>query len=303
MPLINHSLEKSGFVPVNGGAIHYRLYEPNDQEKLPNTPIIVIHGGPGASHALLYNYLGALADNRPVVFYDQLGSFFSPAEMREDLMRVERFSEEVRLLTQELGYTKNILLGHSWGGAIATDYALKYQSDLEALILSCPLLSTARWETDCKALIDQLPPDISKTLSENSISADGDKYKQAEKAFMDKHFCRSTQTSQALSKHRAKFNHNIYRHMWGNSEFRCTGLLKNVDFFPDLQKIYIPTQILCGEFDMASPQTMQSAKDLMPNAKLAVIPNSGHLAFMDGNEVYLSSINNFLKSIWPSSPV
>ncbi|MDD3287463.1 MAG: proline iminopeptidase-family hydrolase [Alphaproteobacteria bacterium] len=297
MTVAAHSLEKTGFVDVCGGKIHYRVYEPHDTAKSSNIPMLVVHGGPGASHSLLYDYLGSLADERPVVFYDQLGSHFSPAIMSPELMNLERFSDEVGKLIDYLHYEKVILFGHSWGGAIAVHFASMQKSFLKGLILSSPLISSKIWLDDCKRLMTQLPEKDGETINRCMSSGcfDGE-YAKSEKLFSLMFFCRSADNSEPLKKHRIKTNKSIYWEMWGNSEFCCTGVLQNLDLFSLLPMISVPTQILCGEYDTATPETMKIAQAKIRLSRLSIVPKSGHLAFVDGTEQYLSVVKEFLES-------
>jgi proline-specific peptidase len=296
MPINQHSLEKTGEIAVEGGHIHYRLYEPHDPEKARKTPVIFLHGGPGASHTLMYACLGSIADERPSVYYDQLGSYFSPADLPQDLMRLDRFTDELHRLVTALNYDKVIVCGHSWGGTIAADYALSHPDKIESLVLAGPLLSTEKWIDDCNVLLAEFSPDVQETIRrcEAEGTTESESYKKADKLFMQKHGCRLEKWPDAMLKSFAKTNSRIYATMWGPSEFTSMGLLKSLDLFPHLHEIKAATLILCGEFDTATPETMKIAQSLIRNASLAILPNSGHLSFVDGNALFLSEFRSFL---------
>ncbi len=297
--MMKHSLEKTGMVTVTGGQIHYRYYEPHNPGKSKKTPVVFLHGGPGSSHATMYACLLEIADERPAIFYDQLGSYFSPAKLTPDLMTVERFADEIDCLMSELGLEKIILLGHSWGGSVAAHYAVHNPQKLEALILSCPLLSTARWIEDCNRLLAELPEDVQQTIRicEANGTTDGQEYEAANDLFASRHFIRSQDHIEIYKKNSAKQSRDIYAAMWGPSEFSCHGLLKDFDIFPDLPKIMAPTLMLCGEYDTATPDTMGEACNLIKDAELNVIPNSGHLAYLDNNQAYVSAVQSFLNRL------
>ncbi|MDD5586399.1 MAG: proline iminopeptidase-family hydrolase [Alphaproteobacteria bacterium] len=298
MTIMRHSLEKSGEVSVEGGNIHYRYYEPHDLEKTGRTPIVVVHGGPGASHVMMYDALCALADERPALFYDQLGSYFSPAEVTQDLMRVDRFADEILRLLDALNLKKAVLLGHSWGAAVIAAFALQYCERVEGLILSCPFLSTKRWIDDCNELLKALPADAQAAIHrcEAEGTTDSEEYKAADKLFFARYMCRLEKMPDLWAKHSKQWNPNIYNAMWGPSEFTCMGLLKDFDLFPRLPEIKVPTAIICGEFDTATPKTMKIVQSLINGSTLKVIPGSGHLAFLDGNEAYVAAVLETLAS-------
>ena len=305
MSINKHSLEKTGNVAVEGGEISYRLYEPHDKVAANRTPLIVLHGGPGGSHAAMYDSLNSLADDRSVIFYDQLGSHFSPAEMTPDLMRVDRFAEEVTSLINALSLDKAILLGHSCGGAVATEFTLSHPEKVAGLILSAPLLSTQRWVDDCNILLSELPPDMQDTIricEENGMT-NSEEYKAANKFFCKQHYCRTENPPAFMEKHREKMNWSLYNAMWGPSEFSCHGNLKDVDYFPRLHEIEMPVLLVCGEYDTATPVTMRDAQERIKHATLKIIPNSGHAIHVDGNESYLAAISAFLSKEIDMKPV
>lgn len=294
--MIHHTLMKTGFVPVTGGQIHYRCYEPHDLEKTAKTPVLMIHGGPGACHALMYDCLAQMADERICLYYDQLGSHFSPAEMTPEWMTVERYADEITRLLDAAGYEKVILFGHSWGGALAAHYILKHPHRVAGLVLSCPLLSTARWIADCNRLLAALPQQMQDTIRqcEAAGTTDSAAYKEADAYFLSIHLVRSKDQGQLLAKHRGRLNGMIYNYMWGPSEFSCRGTLHNFDVFDRLGEIKVPTLLICGAYDTATPETMGEAQRLIAGSDLAIVPDSGHLAFVDNNEAYLAAVEAFM---------
>jgi proline iminopeptidase len=144
---------QEGYVQVTGGRIWYKIVG-LEKEAIP---LLVIHGGPGATHDYL-EPLADLADERPVVFYDQLGSGNSDIPQDKSLWTVGRFVEELTLLRQALGIPKVHILGHSWGTMVAVDYMLtKAPSGVASLVLSAPCLSISRWEADQRAYLAEMP--------------------------------------------------------------------------------------------------------------------------------------------------
>lgn len=294
MTINKHSLEKSGMVPVEGGDIHYRLYVPHDAEAATRTPLIVAHGGPGGCHIGLYDAMSPLANDRPVLFYDQLGSYCSPADMTEDLMTVARFAEEPRFLMAALSMDKAVFLGHSWGSVIAVEFFMNHPEKIAGLILSSPLLSTRRWVDDCNRLLAAMPQDVQDTI--RTCEAEGttksDAYSEADRAFSERHYRRSDLNHPAI---KTRKNMHIYNTMWGPSEFSHSGTLGNLDLFPRLHRINVPTLLLCGVYDTATPEAMKDAQDAIgSNAQIAILPNAGHATFIDANDGYVNAVGGFL---------
>lgn len=299
MAIAQHSLEKTGFVDVDGGKVHYRVYEPHAQDKSSKTPLLFIHGGPGACHALMYDCLGELANDRTSIFYDQLGSYFSPAEMSDDLLRIERFSDEIGHLLKALNHDRAILLGHSWGGAVATHFSLHNPEKVAGLILSCPLLSTETWLSDCRELLGKLLPEIQQTIisCEAEGKTDSDAYMEAERVFSSHYFYRPKMVVGALPKHRTKTNRHIYVTMWGPSEFSCTGTLRDLNLMPRMSELSMPVHIICGEHDTSRPETMEKVRACVPEAALDVLNGCSHLPFVEDSEKYIKSIRSFLDRV------
>lgn len=290
--------------PVPGGAVHYRCYEPADAAAARRTPLVMIHGGPGGSHGNMHAALHLLAEQRPLIFYDQLGSHFSPAIMTPDLMTVGRFASELPSLLDHLHLEKAAILGHSWGGTVALECALACPQRSAALILSSPLIGTARWTADCAKLLARLPgqyADIVKTCEENGAT-DSPEYAAADAAFSDRHFCRTTPLPDSLAKDLKKTNRLVYAAMWGPSEFSCKGSLRDIDYFPRLRDIAAPALLICGEYDMATPETMAQAQAMMKNARLSVLPGAGHVPYYDANDAYRTAVSSFLSTLENPAP-
>jgi proline-specific peptidase len=297
MTMNKYSLEKSGTVAVDGGDIGYRYYEPHNPKYKNRAPVVLVHGGPGGCHMGMFDALSALAETRPVIGYDQLGSHLSPAKIDNDLMKVERFTEEPRYLLDALGIEKAVLLGHSWGGVIISEFALKYPNRVAGLIYSSPLISTQRWVDDCNALLAQLPPEMQKTIRECEANntTDSQAYKGADSYFGKRHFSRAAKPASLVGANGKRSNRELYNSMWGPSEFTHSGTLGQLDLFPRLKELTAPTLIVCGEYDTATPTYMQEVQGEINGARLSVIKDAGHAVYTDGNKAYLQAVRSYLK--------
>lgn len=305
MAFMKHFLEKAEKVVVQGGKISFRYYIPVTQSYDKRTPLIVVHGGPGDSGMTMYDTLHNLADERPVLFYDQLGSYYSPADVTVEQMKIERFADEINYLLDAIGAQKAYILGQSWGSAVSTQFTLTHPEKVAGLILSGPHLSTPRWIADCNRLLSAMPSDIQEAMRrcEANGTTDSDEYKNADKYFWTQHVIRSKMPDN-VTYHRAhkRTNLHIYNTMWGPSEFTCMGLLHDMDLFPRLSEIKIPVLLICGEYDTATPETIHDAASHMTNARVEVIPNSGHLSYVDNQDLYINLVNTYLQKQDATTP-
>ncbi len=280
-----------GFVLVPGGRVWWKIVGSGSR-----TPLLVLHGGPGAS-SLYLKPLEALADERPVVFYDQLGGGQSDRPNDNTLWTTEHYVAELARVRQKLGLTKVHLYGHSWGSMIATDYMLTQPKGVESLILASPALSVPLWEKDAKALLATLPDSIQTTLVrlDNEKKYDSPEYQAATMVFYGMYLARRQPWSSELTKSFGELNTVIYNYMQGPSEFKITGTLKNYDRTPRLHEIAAPTLFVAGQYDEATPATVEYFKSLVPGAEIAIIPDAAHMAMQDEPEKYVQVLRDFLR--------
>lgn len=286
---------REGHIPVPGGKVWYQIIAKNK----PGIPLLALHGGPGASH----HYLKPLADltnERPVIFYDQLGCGNSENPNDVALWNIERFVNELDQVIRALELKEVHLLGQSWGAALAVEYLLtKQPQSIKSLILSGPLLSASRWVEDQKAHIDRLPEKAKKAIQQGEESGiyDSKEYQDAMMVFYQKHLCRLDEWPDYLNTAFAKLNMAQYEYMWGPSEFTLKGTLKNYERADQLNKITLPTLITCGEYDEASPATGIYYQEKMPGSRLYVIKGASHEHHIEKREEYMGVVRKFLKSV------
>lgn len=288
---------EENYVDVPGGKIWSQRHTTPEGEN--NTPIILLHGGPGVPHNYLLN-LSLLSKQRPVIFYDQLGCGKSslPGEHKH-LWTLDRFVIELEALTQALAIKQFHLLGQSWGGALAIEYALAYPEKIKSLILASPVLSAPLWAKETKRLIQQLPQSVQDNIlkHEQLGTTDSEEYQEAMKLYSKKFLCRMESKSEDLQYSLNHINSEIYFTMWGPNEFTITGNLKNFDRIQDLNKLFMPILITCGRFDEATPESMEIALENAQNAKLVVFEQSAHVSHLEEPEKYIETLINFLSDI------
>ncbi|MDV2481631.1 alpha/beta fold hydrolase [Methanoculleus sp. Wushi-C6] len=297
----NVSITKSGgdthegYIDVTGGRVWFRVVGRSSA----GTPLLVLHGGPGASHDYL-EPLEALADERPVVFYDQLGCGNSDRPDDPSLLTVERYVAEVGEVRDALGLRRVHLLGQSWGGGLAAAYALSPESDgVESLILSAPLLDTGRWIADQQAYLAAFPEEIQETVrkAESTGNFDTPKYQEAMGAYYARHVCRLPAWPDCLNRTFEKLSLPVYLGMWGPSEFTCTGTLRTFNVTGRLADIPVPVLFTCGEHDEAPPATLAYFQSLVPGSELAVFEDASHEHHLEATDAYLAAVREFMRRI------
>lgn len=280
-----------GFVRVPGGRVWYRVVGTG-----PGTPLVVLHGGPGAPSYYLES-LARLGAERPVIFYDQLGAGRSEMPTDTTLWRIERFMAELDSVRAQLGLREIHLLGHSWGTMLAADYLLAGAHGVRSVILASPALSVPRWEVDADSLIATLPDSLQRAIAVHE--ADGTfsdpAYQGAVAAYYALYLTRVG--GPAVDSTMAHLGEQLYGYMWGPSEFTGTGTLKDYDASGRLGGLHLPTLITIGEFDEVRLPTAEWYQSLIPGAELAVIPGSGHLTSVDAPEAFADSVSRFLREV------
>ncbi|SDW20189.1 proline iminopeptidase-family hydrolase [Paenibacillus sp. CF384] len=282
-----------GYIEVPGGKVWY--VQVGDKGK---TPLLVLHGGPGNVHDPLKSALSALADERPVIFYDQLGSGNSDRPEDPSLWHTDRFVEELACIREALHLDDVHVLGHSWGTMLASSYCIERRPiGIRSLILSSPCLSALRWKQDADRLLAQLPEEMQQVIAAHEAegTTDSEAYGEAIKAYYNRHVCRLDPWPDIMAESRPKGNKEVYLSMWGPSEFCPTGSLKTYDVTAQLHEIHAPTLFLCGRYDEATPEATQYYQSLVPGAKLHVFEESSHMGYLEETEAYLQVVRQFIR--------
>ncbi len=287
---VNHN--KEGHVETPEGRLWYGISGETDST---NTPMIVIHGGPGMSHHYLLP-LQELSAERPVIFYDQLDAGLSDRPNNPQNWHLDRFLKEIDFLREALDIPKLILFGNSWGGTLAAAYASSKPAGIERVILSSPLINTERWLSDNHRYRLQLPAETIATMNqcEATGNTQSEEYLNAVDVFYKRHFCRIDPWPDYLEKTFDLLNEQCYSGMWGPNEFTCSGVLKNYDGTSALRNIKAPTLVTCGEFDEATPTSCRKFVEYIPDAQFLEFEGASHLAFIEVRKKYLSAISEFI---------
>ena len=280
------------------GRIPFRRYETwyCSAGSEAGVPLLCLHGGPGGTHRGL-TVLEPLADERLVVWYDQLGSGNSSKPSDPSLWTVELFVEELANVRAALGLDEVHLLGHSWGGMLALEYALTQPAGLVSLVLSSTLSSAELWREEALRLRAELPDGVRDALDahEQAGTTDDPAYEAAMLEFLHRHLCRLDPWPPLVEEMMHSTNLEVYNAMWGPSESHPTGVLKGWDVTERLGEIAVPALVLCGRYDEATPRQAEVLASGLPHAELAVFEESSHTAPIEEPEAYLSVVRAFLR--------
>ena len=282
-----------GYIDVEGGRVWYRVVGSGNE-----TPLLLLHGGPGAPSYYL-NPLEKVAEDRPVIFYDQLGAGRSDRPTDPALWRVDRFVNELAQVREALDLHEVHILGHSWGTMLAVDYMLTNPEGVQSLILASPALSVQRWSDDAKRLIAGLPDTLQTVIErhENAGTTDDPEYQDAVMEYYKRYLSRSDPWSPDLESTFENFNFEIYGLMWGPSEFTATGSLSAYEREDVLPELDLPVLFTAGRFDEATPGTVEHFQSLVPNSRIAIFENSAHMTMLDEPEAYVDTVRNFLNEV------
>jgi proline iminopeptidase len=281
------------FVDVEGGRVWYRIAGSGDE-----TPLLLLHGGPGAPSYYLNPLEGAAVD-RPVIFYDQLGAGRSDKPTDNSLWTVERFVRELAQVRDALGLDEVHILGHSWGSMLAMEYLLTKPEGVKSVIFASPVMSTRRWSEDAQRLIAAMPQEYQRSIEENERAGttDSDEYQQATMEYYRRYLSRSEPWSPDLVTAFENLNEEIYGLMWGPSEFTATGTLRNYDREGELGNLNLPVLYTAGRYDEATPETVEHYRSLTANSEIEIFENSAHMTMLDEPDAYVAAVRNFLTRV------
>jgi proline iminopeptidase len=266
--------------------------------------VLVITGGPGLSH----EYAEAFESFFPkegieIIYYDQLGTGYSDNPNDTSLFNVARSVDEVEQVRSALGLDASNLYiwGHSWGGVVAMEYALKHQDKMKALIVSNMMASAAdynRYATN--VLGPQMPPEVLASLRKIEAEQDFANPKYMELLmphFYAQHICRLQEGPEPLTRSLSKLNHSFYVTMQGPSEFGLSGKLSQWDVKEQLPTITIPVLTIGAQHDSMDPKHMEWIASQVKNGSYLYCPNGSHMAIYDDQQVYMTGLIRFIKAV------
>lgn len=283
---------KEGTVPFGAWETWYRI----TGDPTARVPLICLHGGPGSSHHY-FGRLEAIADRgRPIVVYDQVGCGASSRPPAAEL-DVEVFVDELHNLRERLGLERAFVLGTSWGGMLAIEYALTQPPGLAGLVLSSTLAHAATWAEESARLRDEMPPDQARALQ--SGGREDPAFAEAERAFNLRHFCRVGETPETRTMRKARSD-DVYRTMWGPNEWTIEGKLAGWDVRDRLGEISVPVMLAAGRHDMCTPRVLEQLRAGWPDAPTVIFEQSSHTPYLEEPDAYMDAVGSFLDGIDPA---
>lgn len=272
----------------------------------PKIKLLLLNGGPGATHEYFEcfeNFL--LPQGFEIIYYDQLGCGLSDDPKDTSMWDLPRYVEEVEQVRKALGLNKDnfYLLGHSWGGILAMQYALKYQENIKGLIISnmmssCP--AYGKYAQD--VLAPQFDQKVLDTIRQLEAKGDFENPKYMELLmpnFYAKHICRIPidKWPEPINRSFAKINHSLYVTMQGPSEFGISGKLTNWNVSKELPTIKTPTLTIGGTFDTMDPEHMKWMSTQVQHGRFLLCPQGSHMDMYDDQPHYFPGLIQFIKEV------
>ena len=289
---------------LNGGIAEtwYRIdgdLRPGDPDA--PAPLVTLHGGPGASHDYLLVLADLAQDGRAVVFYDQIGNGRSThyPERGADFWTVDLFVRELHNLVDALGIAgRHHVLGSSWGGFLAQEYALTHPPGLKSVVLTDTAASFPDFLAEANRLRGELPPEVEATLKihEEAETTDDPEYEEACMVFYRRHVCRLDPWPPELVEAFGWIEKDptVYHTMNGPSEFHVIGSIKDWQAKDRLGEIDVPTLLTSGRYDEAAPALQETLRDGIPNSEWVLFEESSHTPFLEERQRYMQVVGDWL---------
>jgi len=278
----------------------------------PTIKVLLLHGGPGATH----EYFEAFDSYFPgagieYYYYDQLGSAFSDKPTDPSLWEIPRFVDEVEQVRQALHLDKDnfFVLGHSWGGVLAIEYALKYPRHLKGVIISNMVDSIPAYNVYANTVLmpamDQKKLAEVKKLEAEKKTSDPRYMELLMPMHYEQHVLRmpAAQWPEPVERSFAHLNEQVYVMMQGPSELGASGKLLHWDRSKDLKNITVPTLVIGAKYDTMDPAYMEAMAKKLPNGRFLLCPKGSHMAMYDDQQTYFAGLVKFLQDVDAGKPM
>ncbi len=289
--------EHEGTLSFRGHDVWYRSVGDEHDGRLP---LLILHGGPGATHRYLAS-LSDLAQGRRVVFYDQIGCGRSAHPADPGFYSAELFVAELDAVRAALGLREVHLLGQSWGGMLAMQYALEPRAGLASIIVADSPADMGHWLSEANRLRAALPADVQATLSahEAAGTTSDPAYAAAVEVFYRRHVCRLDHWPPEVLEtiHALETDGFVYNVMNGPSEFHVIGKLREWSILERLDRITVPTLLLSGAYDEATPAIVGSIAERIPHAEWVLFPASSHMPHVEEPLAFRCAVRGFLAGL------
>ncbi len=294
---------REGTFPFRGYDVWFRIV--GEREAPGRLPLLIVHGGPGATHQYLEPLSALASSGRRIIFYDQIGCGRSGRPTDPDFFSAELFVEELAALRSALGLEHVHLLGQSWGGMLAMQYAIGRPAGLAGIVVADSPADMMQWVSEANRLRAELPPETARALSEHEAagSTTSAQYAEAVNVFYRRHVCRLdpwpepfARTAEALANDAL-----VYNVMNGPSEFHVVGKLKTWSILDRLHEIAAPMLLLSGRYDEATPAIVSAIQTRVPHAEWVLFEHSSHTPHLEEPAAFNAAVRGFLSGIEQSA--
>lgn len=266
--------------------------------------ILLLHGGPAMTHEYMECFESFFPKEGFEFYeYDQLGSYYSDQPKDSSLWTTERFVEEVEQVRQAIGAdsTNFYVLGNSWGGILAMEYALKYQRNMKGLLVANMVASAPEYGKYAdEVLAKQMDPKVLEEIRAIEAKKDFTNPRYMELLipnFYKEHLCRLDEWPDGFNRTMKHANGEIYTMMQGPSEFGIAGRLAQWDIKNRLNEIKVPALMIGAKHDTMDPKAMEEQSKMVQKGRYLYCPNGSHLAMWDDQQVFMNGVIKFIKDV------
>jgi proline-specific peptidase len=280
-----------GMIAVPGGNVWFTRVGAG-----PGLPLLVVHGGPGLPHDYLRS-LERLADEREVIFWDQLGCGNSESPSDPELWTMERSVAEMDAVVRELGLNRFHIFGNSWGGMLAQQYVLDVASGAVSLTISNSLASIPQFAEMVARLKSELDPATQSAIDRHEAAGTtySAEYQSAIRTWNETYLCRARPWPAELEDAFRRMGTGIFETMFGPSDFHIVGTIRNWDVFDRLAEIAVPTLVLAGRYDECAPEHMWEMHRRIGGSRFELFESSSHMPFIEEPNRFDHVMRGFLR--------
>ena len=280
---------KESFIECDGAKLYTRTFG-------KGKPLLVIHGGPGLSQDYLLPQLNQLAETHRVIFYDQRGGGRSTGEITSETMTVERFVKDIEAIRNAMGLERFCILGHSWGGFIAMQYAIAHPEAVEKLILSNSIPATSKetllFAQEARRRFTPFAEEMSRVENSPAFLQGDPQAREKQLRLLFSVFVHATRDVELLSLRMTPTASQNYSKI--NPIFTKGTLLQPYDLTEKLKELKIPTLIIHGEADPIPLSSAEQIHQAIPNSQLVLIKACGHFPYVEQPQSFFNTLNEFL---------
>jgi proline-specific peptidase len=280
-----------GMIAVPGGTVWFKRVGGGT-----GLPLLVIHGGPGLPHTYLRS-LERLADEREVIFWDQLGCGNSERPSDRELWTMRRSVAEMDAVVAGLGLDRFHVFGNSWGGMLAQQYALDVTSQAATLTVSNSIASIPQFSEMVARLKLELDPAMQSAIERHEAAGTTytSEYQDAIRTWNETYLCRVRPWPAELLQAFANMGSDVFETMFGPSDFHIVGTIRDWDVFDRLTEITLPTLILAGRYDECVPEHMWDMHQRIAGSRYELFESSAHMPFIEQPEKFDRVMRDFLR--------